>query len=79
MNEEDLKLVVSDFVKSGKPKYTKTFKLKGVDNEFYKVTFEKVIPVNVSESISLESMSNTISAYPSGAQCTRCKGSGRLL
>lgn len=77
MYEEKLKKAVAEFSKKGGSKYEKTFSVKGVYEEVFTVKIERKKSRLISESLSMEAHSNTISALPSGAPCEFCGGSGK--
>lgn len=77
MYEEALKKAVTEFAQEGESKYEKTFSVKGVHEEVFTVKIERKKDRLISESLSMESRSNMISALPPGAPCEFCGGSGR--
>ena len=77
MKEASIKQAVADFYKSGETSFKKEFSIVGVNDEIFTVTINRKKLNLRLENFSLEARSNTISAYPSGATCGCCNGSGR--
>lgn len=77
MNENLVKKAVQDFSKDNKPEYKKAFRISGAEDDVYIVTIERKRRIVVTESVSMEARSNTISALPSGTPCGCCGGSGK--
>lgn len=72
-----IKEAVAEFAKSNEAKYEKAFSVRGEAGDIFTVKIERKREVLISESVSMEARSNTISALPSGAPCGCCNGSGK--
>ncbi|WP_157808993.1 hypothetical protein [Halomonas sp. 141] len=77
MNDKLIKKVISEFSESADNAYEKSFSIKGVEGEVFTIRIERKKDTLINESISMEALSNSISALPSGAPCDCCGGSGR--
>jgi hypothetical protein len=77
MNDRIIKAAAIEFEKSKKLDFKKSYSVSESPTEIITVTFERRKFLIVNESIKFEARANTISALPSGANCTCCGGSGR--
>lgn len=77
MNDKIIKAAAIEFEKSKKTDFKKSYSVSESPTEIITVTFERRQLQVANESMKFEARANTISALPSGANCTCCGGSGK--
>lgn len=77
MKSKLIQRIIFDFAKGNDKKYEESFSLQGYEGEVFTIRIERNKEHLINESISMEALSNTISALPSGSPCGCCGGSGK--
>lgn len=77
MDEDLVRKIVLSFSQDGSKKYEKTFSVDGIGDEVFTLKIERQKEGAITESVSMESRFNMISAMPPGSPCGCCNGSGR--
>jgi hypothetical protein len=77
MKDAIIKAAATEFADSKRTDFSKSYLVKESPTEIITVTYERRKLQIANESRKFEAQANTISALPSGANCSCCGGSGR--
>jgi len=80
MNEENVVNIMLEFERSGKNEYKESFKSDGHPEYIFNILIEKKVRLPEEEGKIYDdiAMEDFVSALPSGLNCPRCNGSGKL-